>query len=352
MKKILFLYTELAGYFEACIRELNTKDVEIHIVRWPVNNEAPFKFSFPGDVKIYDRNKFDNKELLELATKINPDLIISSGWVDKGYLKVCKTFNGKVPVVLTMDNQWSGSLKQQIAKLVAPFTLLHTFSHAWVPGQPQKEYALRLGFNPDRIETGFYSADTLHFSKIADKRFENKFINKRFLYIGRYIPQKGIDKLFSAFLELAKEGYDQWELWCMGTGDLYDERPVHEKIKHFGFVQPSEMEKYLEQAGVFVLPSDFEPWGVVVHEMAAAGFPIIVSSAVGSVSGFVDDGVNGFVFPKGDKRELKASMKKVMELNEKELMTMAKESYKRGISWNPEKWAEKVMRIMGSGDKV
>jgi hypothetical protein len=32
MKKILFLYTELAGYFEACIRELNTKDVEIHIV--------------------------------------------------------------------------------------------------------------------------------------------------------------------------------------------------------------------------------------------------------------------------------------------------------------------------------
>jgi len=347
MTKILFLYTELAGYFEACIRELNTRDVEIHIVKWPVNKEAPFKFSFPEEVNIYDRSDYDTPGLIRLSKNISPDLIISSGWVDKGYLKVCKTFKGKIPVVLTMDNQWHGTLKQYVARLVAPFTLLHTFSHVWVPGKPQKEYALRLGFNSDRIRTGFYSADVDRFSKIAAKRFDKGKISKRFLYIGRYIPQKGIDKLFSAFMDLVDEGYSDWELWCMGTGDLYDERPIHDKIKHFGFVQPSEMEEYLEQAGVFVLPSDFEPWGVVVHEMAAAAFPMIISSAVGSVSEFLTDGENGFVFIKGDKEELKAAMKNIMEMSEEELLKMADNSYKKGMTWTPAKWAKEVLSFVG-----
>ena len=347
MKKILFLYTELAGYFEACIRELNNRDVDIHIVRWPVNKEAPFQFSFPDDVKMYDRSDYGNDELLKLVKGISPDVIISSGWVDKGYLKVCRYFKGKIPVVLSMDNQWLGTMKQQIARIIASFTLHRRFSHAWVPGEPQKKYALKLGFKLDKIETGFYSADIGRFEKIAKKRLNKNSISKRFLYVGRYIPQKGIDKLFDVFLELQEEGYTDWELWCMGTGDLFDEKPIHDKIKHFGFVQPAEMEKYLELSGVFVLPSDFEPWGVVVHEMAAAGFPMIVSSAVGSVSAFVEDEKNGYVFQKGDKKELKDAMKKIMALSEQELLQMAKESYVKGSSWTPEKWAKVVLRFEG-----
>jgi glycosyltransferase involved in cell wall biosynthesis len=344
MKKILFLYTELAGYFEACIRELNERDAEVHIVRWPVNSEAPFKFSFPGEVTIYERSEYDDDTLLDLAQGISPDVIISSGWVDKGYLNVCKYFKGKIPVVLSMDNQWHGTIKQMIARMIAPFTLQRRFSHAWVPGEPQKEYALKLGFKSENIKTGFYSADVDHFNKVAQYRLQKAEIPKRFLFVGRYIPQKGIDKLFSAFLELQDEGYNNWELWCMGKGDLFDDRPIHDKIKHFGFVQPSEMEEYLKQSGVFVLPSDFEPWGVVVHEMAAGGFPMIVSSAVGSVSQFVDDGVNGYIFPQGDKGQLKTSMKKVMELSDKELMDMAKQSNRKGLNWTPEKWAEEALR--------
>ena len=346
MKKILFLYTELAGYFEACIRELNSRDVEIHIIRWPVNKEAPFLLTFPDEVFIYDRSNYDNNELLALVQKVEPDVIISSGWIDKGYMKVCKAYYGKIPVVLTMDNQWFGALKQYVARLAAPYTILKTFSIAWVPGQPQNEYALKLGFKQECIKHGFYSADVDRFNVVAERRFNNGNIPKRFLYVGRYIPQKGIDKLFSAFIELVDEGYDDWELWCLGTGDMYDERPLHENIRHFGFVQPVEMDKYLEQTGVFILPSDFEPWGVVVHEMAAAGFPLLVSSAVGSVSAFVEEGVNGFIFPKGDKEKLKDAMRKIIKLNEKELLFMAKESNKKGKSWNPEKWADEVYEFI------
>ena len=41
--KIVFLYSEVAGYFLACAKEL-ANSAEVLIVRWPVNSEAPFQF--------------------------------------------------------------------------------------------------------------------------------------------------------------------------------------------------------------------------------------------------------------------------------------------------------------------
>ena len=42
---ILFLYTEIANYFLACVKELH-KSADVAIVRWAVNEEAPFSFEF------------------------------------------------------------------------------------------------------------------------------------------------------------------------------------------------------------------------------------------------------------------------------------------------------------------
>ena len=95
-KRALILYTEIAGYTITCINKTIElyPDVEFHVVRWPVNKEAPFKFEL-NSASIYERNDFTNEQLLELANTINPDLIISSGWMDKGYVNVCKHYKGK-----------------------------------------------------------------------------------------------------------------------------------------------------------------------------------------------------------------------------------------------------------------
>ncbi|MCW3807477.1 glycosyltransferase family 4 protein [Plebeiibacterium marinum] len=341
--KTLFLYTELAGYVMSCFKALAEKNVEVHVVRWPVNKEAPFEFDIPKGVTIYNRTDYTNKSLLELVKNIDPDKIICSGWVDKGYLKTAKYYKGKIPTVLTLDNQWFGGIKQQIARIISPFYLIKHFSHAWVPGEPQAKYARKLGFG-ENIYTGFYSADINNFNNIYKEK-NNKEIPKRLLYVGRYIPQKGLDLLFDAFIELQKESANDWELWCLGTGELYDQRPSHPKIKHYGFVQPTDMPKYLKETGVFVLPSRFEPWGVVVHEMAAAGFPMVCSSAIGSTSQFLMENQNGYIFKNEDKEELKQALKKIMQLDQEELKCMSQQSNKLGISHTPEKWAEVVLRI-------
>ena len=73
-----------------------------------------------------------------------------------------------------MDNHWEGSLKQHIARLVSPFTIQKAFSHAFVPGHVQENYALKLGFDEKQIKLGFYSADTSRFDQYFDEIGQKK----------------------------------------------------------------------------------------------------------------------------------------------------------------------------------
>src|SRR5688572_4302052 len=147
-----------------CISKL-IADAEVHVVRWPVNAEAPFLFDFSNKLKIYNRRDFTGRELVELVTALNPEFIYCSGWMDKAYLRVCKQFNGKIPVMVGFDNHWKGTLKQKLAVLLSSFTIQTTFSHCWIPGLPQYEYALKLGFKDQEIVKGLYSADVDFFHK-------------------------------------------------------------------------------------------------------------------------------------------------------------------------------------------
>lgn len=347
MHKIIFLYTELAGYFLSCVNELTKqKNVEVHIVRWPVNKEAPFNFSFNSAVKVYNRNDFSERSLLDLVSAINPNVIYCSGWIDKGYLHVCKQFKKQIPVIVGFDNQWKGTLKQHLASLLS-FTKIHPyFNHSWVPGKPQYEYALRLGFKPNTILTGFYSADYNLFHSFYEKytALKTEAFPKRFIYVGRYYDFKGIEEMWQAFVNLDKRLNTNWELWCLGTGSI---TPInHPKIKHFGFIQPDKLEEFVSQTGVFILPSRFEPWGVVVHEFAAAGFPLLCSSAVGANAAFLEEGVNGYVFEVKNSSSIEATMEKIIQKSDKELINMSKVSAHKASTITCENWVESLMSLL------
>lgn len=341
---VLFLYTELADYFLKCCEELS-RDCQVHIVRWPVNKEAPFEFKIHPNLHIYDKPQYTYPQLLQLVQEIKPDLITCSGWVDKDYLKIVKQHFGKIPTVLTFDTHWRGDLKQQIAKRLSPFTLLRRFSHAWVPGLIQKTYALKLGFKAEHIYTGFYCCNL--------PAFNNMFLNQRplkklalpkvFLYVGRYYDFKGITDLWEAFISLQKETPNEWELWCLGQGSI---APVsHPKIKHFGFVQPHDLEPILQKAGVFVLPSRFEPWAVVVQEYAAAGFPLLLSKEVGAAETFLEEGKNGFSFASGNPEDLKKQLKKIINSDPNDLLLMSETSHRLAQTIKQQNWTATVKAI-------
>lgn len=351
-KKILFLFSELAGYIVACMKHLGaTRDVDVHVVRWPVNSVAPFQFSLEGrNLNFYQREKYDEQQLIQLAEQINPDVIICSGWMDKGYNAVCRKFYGKVRTVMILDNPWRNTIKQHMAGLVGPLFLNRIFSDCWVPGSPQLKYARRLGFKKDRISEGIYSCDyeSFHNQYIANREAKTKSFPKRIIFVGRYTKLKGTAELWKAFVRFQELYPSEWELWCLGKGDMGSDFPKHDKIKDFGFVQPAEMEKFIAECGVFILPSHYEHWGVVVHEFAAAGFPLICTTSTGAATAFLREGENGYFARPESVDSLLEIFRKITTLPAEELLRMSDRSAEISNVITPETWTRTCLEFLNN----
>jgi len=342
----LVLYEELAGYFISCISTFAThNNVEVHIIRKAVNKEAPFEL-YLQNVNTYNRSDYTDEQLIELVEKINPDAILCGGWATKIYLKIAKNYKGKIPVIVGFDNRWDGSLKQQIKSLWASFFIKDKFDKCFVPGIEQKKFALKMGFKEDQIATGAYSCDfDFFYGQYLDNKLEKaEAFPKRFIYVGRYYEFKGIKNLWKAFAEIQNELPNEWELWCLGVGDI--EPIIHPKIKHFGFVQPSDLKDFIKKTGVFVLPSFFEPWGVVVHEYAAAGFPIVCSDKVGARTAFVENNYNGYIYEARDINALKEVLIKIINSDDNRLIEMGEKSVEKAKQITPEIWAKQLMLLL------
>lgn len=336
--KVVFLYTELAGYIRNCFERLATSGVEVHVVAYPVNLEAPFDFEDSSSAKYYDRSQLDDQGLIDLVRGVDPQAIFCSGWIDEGYIATMQSIPFDVNRVLISDNAFMGTLKDRASSLRAKSKYKRLFDYAFVSGEPQKVYAEKMGFRRNEIFTGFYTADEAAFASITTANEKGNF-PKRMVYAGRYLEFKGIFDLWTAFTELAPKG---WELHCIGTGDLWDKKVEHPSIFHHGFLQPSEMKNFMAKGGIFVLPSHKEPWGVVVQEFAAAGFPLILSDKVNSSTAFLKEGQNGFAFKAKNKNDLERVLSEVSKLPDSALCEMAKESKEMGQKMTVSRWLKTV----------
>ena len=347
-KTIVVLYQEMAGYFLTCLKTLaDTYDLNIVLVTFPTKAEAPFEFDYSHPkIKHISRTDVGYDKLCKLIDDIQPKAIYFSGWLDKDYNKVAKKYFGSINTIVGFDNKWEGKVKQHMAVLLSPFLIKNKFNKCFVPGNLQKKFAVKLGFKEADIQLGAYSANVSLFSKYYKQCNDVKEQNfpKRFIYVGRYLDFKGIDGLWQAFIELQNESPNEWELWCLGRGNL--QPVVHPKIKHIGFVQPENFQEYAQQTGVFVMPSLIEPWGVVLHEFAAMGFPLVASDRVGAIEFFLEDKKNGFVFKADDINSLKEKLKECMELLPEQLNLMGKYSYKLAQCITPKTWADNLIKLI------
>lgn len=346
--RVLVLYEELAWYLINCLNQLADEHAcEVLVICKKPNVVAPFQFRFVHPrVRIVEREGFTESELAEEVKKFDPQGILIGGWIHKPYLKLLKEL--KRTTVIAFDNQWTGSLKQRMGTVYFKATLKPYIQYAFVAGQPQAEFARHLGFSNNHIADGVYCCDHALFDGYYNqhKNVKESHWPKRFLYVGRYAEEKGVREMWDAFIEWQNERPNEWELWCLGKGEV--QPPIHPKIKHFGFLQPEEQEEIIRNTGIFILPSTFEPWGVVVQEYAAAGFPILCTDTVGAASAFVEEGRNGFLLRSGDKKQLKEKMNIFSTLDQADLTGMSRHSAHLAAKVTPGSWAENLMKMLSN----
>jgi glycosyltransferase involved in cell wall biosynthesis len=137
------------------------------------------------------------------------------------------------------------------------------------------------------------------------------------LFSGKLIPRKAPLLLIQSLAKLPNSS--KVILLLVGEGPLRAEieaagRAILGNRLHItGFVNQSQIGNYYAASDVFVLPSEYETWGLVVNEAMQFGLPIVVSSNVGCGRDLVTEGETGFVFEAGDADDLARCLAKFID---------------------------------------
>lgn len=120
---------------------------------------------------------------------------------------------------------------------------------------------------------------------------------------------------------------------------------ITDRLRFLGFINQSGLPRVYRASDVFVLPSEYEPFGVVVNESMLSGCTVIVSDQVGARFDLVRDGETGFVFPMGNLDALAKLLSELLPASEK-LQQMGNLARLRMADWSPEQNIEGVIRAI------
>lgn len=353
MTKVLVLHRRLSGYFIACLARLLETGVSAKVVAWPNQKDAPFDAEVLSALGfVANRSNFSDAELLKMALDFQPDAVLLAGWSDRGYVKVCKRLKAKdIPIIAGCDTQWKGSLRQYIACALAPWYVHKFIDVLWVSGERQRQLANKLSYQGARCWDGYYACDWDFFSATGFRRLkqESEMLEdeqhpeakplKSFAFVGRYAPEKGLKTLAEAYKLYSQEVAEPWKLVCAGKG-CCKSLILDAGAEDLGFIQPEALPEFLAGAHAFILPSNFEPWGVVVQEAAASGLPMIVSDACGAGVHLLRDRWNGRSFAAGDPAHLADCLLWMHQQSDDRLIEMGARSMELSKQYTPERWSQ------------
>jgi glycosyltransferase involved in cell wall biosynthesis/peptidoglycan/xylan/chitin deacetylase (PgdA/CDA1 family) len=171
----------------------------------------------------------------------------------------------------------------------------------------------------------------------------------RFLTSGQMIRRKAVDVLLSACKLLPPNG---WKLTLVGEGPLrarfeseFLNRWDRDRVRFLGQVPYPDRASVFDGEHVFVFPSRWDGWGMVVPEALAAGRPVISSDHVISAHEFIQNGVNGFLIAKEDPPALAEKMRFFIAHPEF-IPTMGSAARHSLVDYQPEIGAERLVTFL------
>lgn len=134
------------------------------------------------------------------------------------------------------------------------------------------------------------------------------------LFIGQFIPRKGIDVLLEAWAAKKEDA----QLVLIGGGDL--EAAYRAQIENLGltdvqvvgFLPKKEVFCYYKASDVFVLPTREDIWGLVINEAMACGLPVISTDRCIAACELIQDNENGFVVKTEDVKALAMALDRLL----------------------------------------
>lgn len=343
--RIAMCWHSVSGYMSSCWKALAADPgVELLVCtqRPSSSGDAPFDARLVEGVRtvmIEPERMNDPGELAGPVAEFQPDVLVIGGWFVPAFNALAyEPRLAGVPRVLAIDRPRETLLKDWWHRLRRR-SYLRRFDQVFVTGERCWQFARFLGFADGQIRRGTYGVDFEGLAPLLDTRLARPGGWPRsFLYMGRYAPVKGIDILLEAYGRYRSAVSDPWPLTTCGAGEQKGMLAGVAGVRDLGFVQPAGQKDVLAAAGVFVMPSRFDPWPLVIVESCAAGLPVLCSSACGSAVELVRSYANGLVRPTGDAGALASGMC-WMHANAERLPAMGMQSRAMAAPYSAGVWA-------------
>lgn len=274
-------------------------DPDIRLVQLDLLRESPSLFS------AIRNTLWRLKALRKAICGLSPDAVLS--FMDTtNIMTLASTYGLKAPIVISERNHpgqqvlspvWSW-LRRRLYPGASIFVAQTQRALDWHPAKLCPHG--RVIPNPVTVSASFRGRET-----------------PKIVAVGRLSPQKGFDLLITAFARIA-DAYPEWTLILWGEGP---ERPtletlirdlrMTEKITMPGLsAQPG---LWMQDAGIFVLPSRYEGFPNALLEAMSVGLPVIASDCVAGPAELITHGETGFLVPVDDVDALCRALRLVLD---------------------------------------
>ena len=136
----------------------------------------------------------------------------------------------------------------------------------------------------------------------------------KILFVGRLEARKGVGPLVSAIDALLSGGTDvDVDFVGSGSDDVLTElvqslqAKHYPRVRHHGFVSDADLETFYANADIFVAPSTYESFGLILIEAMRYGTACL-STSVGGIPEIIDDGISGLLVAPDDAMSLKNAL--------------------------------------------
>jgi D-inositol-3-phosphate glycosyltransferase len=216
-----------------------------------------------------------------------------------------------------------GQEREPAARLIAEKRLVHTSDRVIAATEREKDLLMRyylvprekIGLVPCGVNLERFQPVT---RELARRELGLQNAQSVILYVGRFAPVKGLDRVLAAAAHLRSHrgltfviigGDGQRTRASSEVSRLARKASVDGVVRLEGRVEHDLLPLYYSAADVVVVPSYYESFGLVALESLACGTPVI-ATRVGAMDTLIQDGKTGCIVDTPSPRSLSSAIEK------------------------------------------
>lgn len=354
-KKYLLIWDRIGDYHRARWRDLGTLVGQQNVFAadlgaadslylWQNTDTANPQYSLFSQKPVHEPDLWGRvQKFRKLLIEKQIDVVCIPGYGRKEYILMLFLAKIMGKKVVMFAESWYGN--NAVLNGLKGMLLRFTCDGFIVSGvRAAQHFREKLGIRKQPIQIGYSVVDNNHFFQNIDQKSNPQ--PPILLCVARFSPEKNLHTLIQAFKK--SDISKRYTLKLVGGGPLQSslEQLAADcpNIQFSKWLSYNELPQLYGSATAFILPSSFEPWGLVVNEAMSAGLPLVLSEECGCRPDLLDP-TNGFAFNAHDLQGLISVLNQLNTLTESQLQAMGRISQQKITTFSPTTWAKSIVEL-------